>query len=1318
MAEERKVTIYIDGKQAGKSLSDLQKYSEDLSKSLKDDGLSVEEFIRKAKELDTVTQKVDKLGKQYAQLTKDGQGLNDLREYMDLLNKELANFTQGTPKYAEVTAKLKEAAVQYEKLNSIINGTPKGEATIKDIREEVKRLTREIESGLIPGTAQYEQALERLAQMKSVLEDHANRVKEIEAAYKSTAQDGSINAIKEKIKSLEKEVNDLTVGTEEYKKKVKELKDLNNEINQHERRVNSLGGSWEFIKNQIKAFSVVAIASLGAQEIISGVNNLIQRNGELSDSMADVQKTTGLTAEEVKDLYKEFKKIDTRTANKELLNLAYAAGKLGKTGKEDILGFVRAADKLFVALGDSLQGDAEQIAIQIGKVADLFKLTDKFGTEQSLLKIGSAINTVGQAGSANEGYLVDFVTRLGGIGSVAGFSVDQLIGVGSVLDELGVTSEVSTTALGQLFANLGKNVEDFAKLAKLSVTEYKALLNEDVNSAFIKVLEGAKSTIGGPEGLVEVLKKLGIDGQRSGIVVTALTENIDLLNQRQKEANASFNDGTSILNEFAIKNETLGAKLDRIRKTLAGMFVNSGIVKFFELFVNGIDKIISKKFPTELENQVVAIKSEQIELNTLVTRITSLNEGNKERSKLIGELNKKYPQFLGNLNAENITNAQLRDRLTEVNNLYVQKILLTRKENEIKAISNKIATAIDKETKAQLELNEATARANLYLQEKYGINQKQLANLVNTKKQLESISNLDGLEEFYKSSGVQGTEEGVLLKTINKIQFEYNKLLDTRKEVQKEGILDLKNLNDQIELIRKVSPELESFFKVKVTPPTPDGSGKGTATTTTTNTTKSKEETEAEKAFKEKMKNLEDYNKRLQELQNEIFEQSLIEQDKELNAVRLKYIELRKEAEENHQDTKILRELEAKEVQEINNKYRDEEINKVEDFRDIIFKIGKSANELEQIENARYYEGLLLQLDEYIKLGIIKASEAAQIKAKILQDQQNSLNPKSTANNEDLLAVDAFKESIYQQGLSEEDQALNQLDAEYEAQLSLLDEFNRKKLLSEQEYSDLDKSIKENHLINTKLLSKQYRDKDLEEEKRVNSLKVQAAISLTSAITDVFKLVSNESARSVRFEKAIALVQIGINSAIALSKSISAVVASAAAKGPGFIPALIAESAVAISTIVGLFSSVKNTLNSGGDVPAYFGGGLHTSGATPEGFVNQPTFFSNSSTGKPFIAGEGYKKEYIISNSMLQVPQFAHWAGVMEAYRQNRTFENGGSTQATASNVVVQADPEMKALLMANLSATNALNDQIQSGIGVNYDLLIESQERINKING
>ena len=46
----------------------------------------------------------------------------------------------------------------------------------------------------------------------------------------------------------------------------------------------------------------------------------------------------------------ELKKFDTRTAQNEVLSLARGGGKLGLPGKEDLLEFVSAADKINVAL--------------------------------------------------------------------------------------------------------------------------------------------------------------------------------------------------------------------------------------------------------------------------------------------------------------------------------------------------------------------------------------------------------------------------------------------------------------------------------------------------------------------------------------------------------------------------------------------------------------------------------------------------------------------------------------------------------------------------------------------------------------------------------------------------------------------------------------------------------------------------------------------------------------------------------------------------------------------------------------------------------
>ena len=132
--------------------------------------------------------------------------------------------------------------------------------------------------------------------------------------------------------------------------------------------------------------------------------------------------------------------------------------------------------------------------------------------------------------------------------------------MGQHLDQLGVTSEVSTTAIGKLFVEMAKNTESFAEIAGVSVDEFTKLLEEDANEAFLKVLEGAKSTDKGLIGLSKTLENLGISQARAAQVAGALTTNVDLLREQQSLANVEFEKGTSIIDEFNEKNNNLAAK--------------------------------------------------------------------------------------------------------------------------------------------------------------------------------------------------------------------------------------------------------------------------------------------------------------------------------------------------------------------------------------------------------------------------------------------------------------------------------------------------------------------------------------------------------------------------------------------------------------------------------------------------------------------------------------------------------------------------------------------------------------------------------------
>ena len=81
-----------------------------------------------------------------------------------------------------------------------------------------------------------------------------------------------------------------------------------------------------------------------------------------------------MTAEEVEKLNEQFKKIDTRTSREDLNKLAQEAGRLGLQSEQDVLGFVKAANQINVALDD----------LGEGATLTLSKLTDIFGDKQRL----------------------------------------------------------------------------------------------------------------------------------------------------------------------------------------------------------------------------------------------------------------------------------------------------------------------------------------------------------------------------------------------------------------------------------------------------------------------------------------------------------------------------------------------------------------------------------------------------------------------------------------------------------------------------------------------------------------------------------------------------------------------------------------------------------------------------------------------------------------------------------------------------------------------------------------------------------------------
>lgn len=487
-------------------------------------------------------------------------------------------------------------------LNIIVNGD-KGKKEIGELGRAIKDTNKEI------------RALEK--QQKDLI---ATGQKETEAYRAVTAaikqKNDAIAMAESRLKQLKSAVDINVMSLSDLKREmnqVRRLRDiatpLSEQWNVHDRRLQQVTARYQQLSGQATTtglslqnmaskfnhyIGVITAGFATTIAAVSGIRKSIDAYAEFDDKVADVMKTTGLYKNEVIALNEEFKKIDTRTAQNDLLGLARIAGKLGIEGQEDILGFVRASDQIGVALAEDLGGNVEEAINQVGKLVDIFKLSEDIPLEDALLKVGSAINELGSSSTANEGYIVEFTRRMAGVGPLAKMTITDLMGMAATLDSLGQTSEVSTTALSQLFLAMAKNADVFAKYASMDVESFRQLLDTDANEAFLRVLEGVKNNSDGLTNLASSLGDLGQDGGRVIGVLGSLANNIGTIREQQLLANDAFEAGTSLTDEFNVKNQTQQAQLDKAKKSLGNLVVELGekLVPVMEKSISGFSLFV------------------------------------------------------------------------------------------------------------------------------------------------------------------------------------------------------------------------------------------------------------------------------------------------------------------------------------------------------------------------------------------------------------------------------------------------------------------------------------------------------------------------------------------------------------------------------------------------------------------------------------------------------------------------------------------------------------------------------------------------------
>ena len=456
-------------------------------------------------------------------------------------------------------------------VNLMINGQQAAE-TLANLKKHALDLSEQIAKAAAAGDKL------TLQKLRKELRDTNRQIKEMES---STMQVDNVlrrldkatpKELQKTLQTLNKQLDYMERGSDAWTAQAQRIRLVKEEI----ARVNGeLAKSQTFLErfnSKWQEWQTVAVGGVAALTgaVMAG-KQAVQMYAEMEQEMASVRKYTGMTAEQVEHLNEQFKKIDTRSSREELNRLAQEAGRLGKSSEEDVLGFVKAADQINVALDELGDG----ATLQLSKLTSIFGDEERLGTERSLLAVGSVINELSQNCTAGASYLAQFGQRLAGVGAQAGMTVPQVMAFGAVLDSQGQKVEMSATALSKLIMNLFKNTEKIASATGMDLEKFNAALKSSTNEGLLMLLNRLNE-LGDMSVLAPVFADMGENGARASAVISALAGNVDMLIWEQQEAAKAFDEATSVTKEFEVQNNTVQAGLDKARKGFQEMAISLG----------------------------------------------------------------------------------------------------------------------------------------------------------------------------------------------------------------------------------------------------------------------------------------------------------------------------------------------------------------------------------------------------------------------------------------------------------------------------------------------------------------------------------------------------------------------------------------------------------------------------------------------------------------------------------------------------------------------------------------------------------------------
>lgn len=435
--------------------------------------------------------------------------------------------------------------------------------------DAIKQKMQQLDTTTDAGKKEFKKLEKELVSYNSAVTQNVTNTERIRKAINNLSGT-SLKELRRALVAAKSELGKTFENDPNLKKRQQDVKTLQAQIDKLTGAVHKQSSAWSTAVKNLTAYAGLFQVFNAIKDTVTSA---IKKNFEYSSSLTDIRKVSGLTMQDVNKLSEELAKIDTRTSIDGLAQLAYEGAKLGmgKYGVDGMAQFVKAADKINVAIGEEM---GEEALPALSKMVETMGLIPKMGIEKAMLATGSAMFKLSSTSTSTSTNIVEFAKRLTGVSRTAGITADQLLALGSASDSLFLMPEVSATAMSKFIVALQKNHNLIEKDLGIQQGTIKNMYAAGhAMDAIVLVLEKMRDR-GNMNALGEIFKDLGSDGQRLITAMVTMSKNVDVLKDHLYESQEAFEEATAVTSEYKMQQQSAAGILDRANNLWEKAFVN------------------------------------------------------------------------------------------------------------------------------------------------------------------------------------------------------------------------------------------------------------------------------------------------------------------------------------------------------------------------------------------------------------------------------------------------------------------------------------------------------------------------------------------------------------------------------------------------------------------------------------------------------------------------------------------------------------------------------------------------------------------------